>query len=35
MAPPIRIGNRYFVEPIAVYADNAGEMARRHGVGSQ
>ncbi|MFM0732356.1 excisionase [Paraburkholderia sediminicola] len=28
---PIKIGNRYFVEPTAVYADNNGEMARRHG----
>lgn len=30
---PIRIGGRYFVEPTAVYADNAGEMARRLGNG--
>lgn len=31
---PIRIGNRYFVEPNAVYADTDGKMARRHGNGS-
>lgn len=32
--PPIKIGNRYFVEPSAVYADRCGEMARRIGNGS-
>jgi hypothetical protein len=31
---PIRIGNRYFVEPNAVYADVDGQMARRMGNGS-
>jgi Excisionase-like protein len=31
---PIRIGNRYYVEPTAVYADAGGEMARRMGNGS-
>jgi hypothetical protein len=31
---PIRIGNRYFVEPTAVYADADGQMARRLGNGS-
>jgi hypothetical protein len=30
---PIRIGNRYFVEPTAVYADANGDMARRLGNG--
>ncbi|MDE1008180.1 MAG: hypothetical protein OSB38_21155 [Paraburkholderia fungorum] len=30
---PIRIGNRYFVEPTAVYADTNGDMARRLGNG--
>lgn len=32
---PIKIGNRYFVEPTAVYADEDGEMARRMGDGRE
>ena len=31
---PIKCGSRYFVEPNAVYFDDAGEMPRRLGNGS-
>ncbi|MDR8395531.1 excisionase [Paraburkholderia sp. USG1] len=30
---PIKCGGRYFVEPDAVYCDDAGEMSRRLGNG--
>jgi hypothetical protein len=30
---PIKCGSRYFVEPTAVYCDDAGEMPRRMGNG--
>jgi hypothetical protein len=30
---PIKCGGRYFVEPHAVYSDDAGEMQRRMGNG--
>lgn len=31
---PIKCGSRYFVEPTAIYCDDAGEMSRRLGNGS-